>query len=54
MCIFCRIINKEIPACIIYEDEDVCAILDVAQVTEGHTLVMPKDQIGRASWRERV
>lgn len=43
MCIFCKIINKEIPASIIYEDEDVCAILDVAQVTEGHTLVMPKD-----------
>jgi histidine triad (HIT) family protein len=43
MCIFCKIINKEIPASIIYEDEDVCAILDVAQVTDGHTLVMPKD-----------
>jgi histidine triad (HIT) family protein len=43
MCIFCKIINKEIPAAIIYEDEDVCAILDVAQVTDGHTLVMPKD-----------
>lgn len=43
MCIFCKIINKEIPASIVYEDEDVCAILDLAQVTDGHTLVMPKD-----------
>ena len=43
MCVFCRIINKEIPAAIIYEDEDVCAILDVAQVTDGHALVMPRD-----------
>lgn len=43
MCIFCKIINKEIPASILYEDEDVCAILDMAQVTDGHTLVMPRD-----------
>jgi histidine triad (HIT) family protein len=42
MCVFCKIINKEIPASIIYEDEDVCAFLDMAQVTDGHTLVMPK------------
>ena len=45
MCIFCKIINKEIPAFIIYEDEDVCAFLDVAQVTDGHTLVMPKEHV---------
>ena len=43
MCIFCKIINKEIPASVLYEDEDVCAILDVSQVTDGHTLIMPKD-----------
>ena len=42
MCIFCKIINKEIPSSIIYEDEDVLAILDLAQTTLGHTLVMPK------------
>lgn len=45
MCIFCKIINKEIPASIIYEDEDVCAMLDIAQVTDGHTLVMPKEHV---------
>ncbi len=42
MCIFCKIINKEIPSSIIYEDADVLAILDLAQTTLGHTLVMPK------------
>lgn len=42
MCIFCKIINKEIPSSIVYEDEDVLAILDLAQTTLGHTLVMPK------------
>lgn len=42
MCIFCQIIQKEIPGQVIYEDEQVLAILDISQVTKGHTLVMPK------------
>ncbi len=42
MCIFCKIINKEIPSNIVYEDDQVLAILDLAQTTKGHTLVMPK------------
>lgn len=42
MCIFCKIIEKEIPAHIIYEDELVLAFLDISQVTKGHTLVIPK------------
>ena len=41
-CIFCKIINKEIPSKIVYEDERVLAILDISQATYGHTLVMPK------------
>lgn len=42
MCIFCKIINDELPCYKIYEDDDVLAILDIAQVTKGHTLVLPK------------
>lgn len=42
MCIFCKIINGEIPSKKIYEDEDVLAILDISQATKGHTLVIPK------------
>lgn len=42
MCIFCKIVAKEIPAEIIYEDETVLAFLDISQVTKGHTLVIPK------------
>ena len=45
MCVFCRIINKEIPSRIVYEDDHVLAIRDLAQVTRGHTLVMPKKHI---------
>lgn len=42
MCIFCKIIAKEIPSSIIYEDEKVIAFLDISQATRGHTLVVPK------------
>ncbi len=41
-CIFCKIINKEIPSNIVYEDDKVIAILDISQATKGHTLVIPK------------
>ena len=42
MCIFCSIIIGQIPAEIVYEDEDVIAILDVNPLTKDHTLVIPK------------
>ena len=42
MCIFCDIIDGKIPSKKVYEDENVLAILDISQVTRGHTLVMPK------------
>lgn len=45
MCIFCSIINKEIPSKIVWEDEQILAILDISQVTRGHTLVMPKKHV---------
>lgn len=41
-CIFCKIINKEIPSSVVYEDEKVLAFLDITQTTKGHTLVIPK------------
>lgn len=40
--IFSKIIRKEIPATIVYEDEDTLAFLDIAPNTKGHTLVIPK------------
>ena len=42
MCIFCKIVNKEIPAKIVYEDEDTMAFLDINPRNKGHTLVIPK------------
>lgn len=41
-CLFCKIAKKEIPANIVYEDEEVVAFLDLSQITDGHTLIVPK------------
>lgn len=41
-CIFCKIINHEIPGKIVYEDDVCLAFLDLSQTTDGHTLVIPK------------
>jgi len=41
-CIFCNIINGDMPSAKVYEDDDVYAFLDISQVTKGHTLVIPK------------
>lgn len=41
-CIFCKIINKEIPSQKIYEDNEIVAFLDIQPVKPGHTLVIPK------------
>lgn len=44
-CIFCKIINKEIPSYPVYEDNEVYAFLDITQTTKGHTLVIPKKHV---------
>ncbi|WP_096155241.1 MULTISPECIES: HIT family protein [Bacillus] len=41
-CIFCKIVNGDIPAAKVFENEHVVAFLDISQVTKGHTLVIPK------------
>jgi histidine triad (HIT) family protein len=41
-CVFCKIINGEIPSVKVYENEHVYAFLDISPVTKGHTLVIPK------------
>ena len=44
-CLFCRIVRKEIPAFVIYEDEDVLAFNDINPQAPFHALVIPKRHI---------
>ena len=46
-CIFCKIISKEIPAKILYEDDDSISFLDAFPVAKGHTLVIPKKHFAK-------
>jgi histidine triad (HIT) family protein len=42
-CIFCKIVRKEIPAEIVYEDDSFLAFLDINPQSPGHTQVIPKE-----------
>ncbi len=41
-CLFCKIINGDIPSYKIYEDDICLAFLDINPNTNGHTLIIPK------------
>lgn len=44
-CIFCKIINKELPSKVIYEDEQVLAFKDINPQAKVHLLIVPKKHI---------
>ena len=41
-CVFCRIVQKNAEASVVFEDENILAFLDIRPLTMGHTLVIPK------------
>ncbi|BAC44141.1 HIT family protein [Malacoplasma penetrans] len=41
-CLFCKIVNKEIPSNIVDENAYALAFLDISPASDGHTLVIPK------------
>lgn len=43
--IFTKIVNREIPAHIVAEDDNFLAFLDINPLVEGHTLVIPKKEV---------
>ncbi len=45
MCIFCKIVNGEIPAKVVYEDDKVMAFHDINPQAPVHVLVIPKKHI---------
>ncbi len=46
-CIFCKIVNKEIPATVVYEDENYMAFNDINPKMKTHILIIPKKHIER-------
>jgi len=46
-CIFCRMVDGEIPVVKVYEDEAVLAFLDIGPVSDGHTLLIPKEHFAK-------
>ena len=42
-CIFCKIVNGEIPCFKVYEDDRVLAFMDINPISPGHTLIIPKN-----------
>ena len=41
-CLFCKMVAGQIPVTKIYEDEVVLVFLDIGPISDGHTLVIPK------------
>ena len=41
-CVFCKMVDGEIPVTKVYEDDAVLAFLDIGPISDGHTLVVPK------------
>src|SRR5215510_631293 len=44
-CLFCRIVSGELPATIVYEDENAVAFLDHRPLFPGHSLLVPKQHV---------
>ncbi len=48
-CLFCKIVAREIPAKVAYEDDDVLAFHDIAPKAPTHVLVVPKGHVAGLS-----
>ncbi len=48
-CVFCRIVRREIPSKIVFEDSRVLAFEDINPKAPVHILVIPKRHIGKTS-----
>jgi histidine triad (HIT) family protein len=44
-CLFCRIVSGELPATIVYEDDNSVAFLDHRPLFYGHTLLVPREHV---------
>ena len=46
MCLFCKVVRREIPAQILFEEPDLLAFSDISPVAPTHVLVIPQRHIG--------
>ena len=44
-CLFCKIVNREIPSLIVYEDEYTMVFMDIAKDVDGHMVAIPKKHV---------
>ena len=44
-CVFCEIINRQSPAYIVYENDQLMSFLDIDPINEGHVLIVPKQHV---------
>lgn len=44
-CLFCRIVSGELPATVVYNDENSLAFLDHRPLFHGHTLLVPREHV---------
>ncbi len=51
-CIFCKIINKEASADILYQDDKIMAFKDIVPVAPVHLLIIPKKHISSVNYLE--
>lgn len=48
-CVFCAILDEELPASFVYEDDLAVALLDLHPIHAGHTLVIPREHYADAA-----
>ncbi|MDO8601319.1 MAG: histidine triad nucleotide-binding protein [bacterium] len=51
-CLFCKIINKELPSTIVYEDDKFLVVQDIAPKAPIHLLAIPKKHINSVNYLE--
>ena len=44
-CVFCKIVNSNLPSLKVYEDENTMVFMDIAKDVDGHMVAIPKEHI---------
>lgn len=44
-CVFCKIMRREIPASVVYENDILLCFMDIEPINKGHILIIPKNHV---------